>query len=496
MMTHPHPRPPRSRGEAELSRLNDDYDRLIDRLAAEFHARLPREQAQAVGAIYARYSSRHQDSIADQVRKLFEFAVARRIFVPRDAVCFDAAVRGAKDRRPGLDRLRSILARKAVNILLVFATNRLYRKTYKALQFVEEEVVERGIRAVFVSSGVDTADRERWRMMLQAYAMIDEFVGGMYAANVRAAHEGLFAGGLVCGTIPFGYLGVELPDQKSRRQRPRRALAIDPATGPWVEQAFQWFAEDHLSIGEVVRRFNDDRSIPRSPRGVDGRWTHEAIRYMLTNPRYRGWWEYGARENVWQSKKDYTRRVPRDQPLRAAPFEALRIVSDELWYRAQQRLTRADRSGAGRKPRGGDPRSRPRLIHGLFVCPVHDHILYVGGNFGKTLFCKACQGLTAAKRPLYSFLPRAGLEADLPDARRAGPPGSAARRGGPRRLPRRGRRPPATRPGRAGRPEVPHGEARAADPVHHGQSRRHRERLPGVPRPTPGSPRPARRVGC
>ena len=150
MTTHQHSGSPRSRAEAERSRLRDEYDREIDRLAAEFHARLPREQAQSVGAIYARYSSRFQDSIADQVRTLFEAAVAERIFVPREFVFFDAAVRGAKDRRPGLDRLRSILAGKAVDVLLVFSTNRLSRKTYKALQFVEEEVVERGIRCVFV----------------------------------------------------------------------------------------------------------------------------------------------------------------------------------------------------------------------------------------------------------------------------------------------------------------------------------------------------------
>ena len=103
----------------------------------------------------------------------------------------------------------------------------------------------------------------------------------------------------------------------SRAQRPRHAIEIDPAAAPWVEQAFRWYADDRLSIGEIVRRFNGDPKIPRSPRGVNGRWSHEAIRYMLANPRYRGRWEYGARENVFQSKQDYTRRVPRDQPLQA-----------------------------------------------------------------------------------------------------------------------------------------------------------------------------------
>jgi site-specific DNA recombinase len=407
MTTHQPTASPRSRAAADRSRLREEYDRQIDRLAADFHLRLPRDQARSTGAIYARYSSRLQDSIADQVRTLFEFAIAERIFVPREFVFFDAAVRGAKSRRPGLDRLRPILERRAAQVLLVFSTNRLSRKMFRAMQFVEEEVVERGIRCVFAKDHLDTADGDRWRVPLQFHAMTDEMVGGMYAENIRAAHEGLFAEGLVCCTITFGYRGREVPDQTSRRQRPRRALEIDPAAARWVEQAFRWYAEEGLSIGEVVRRFNDDPAIPRSPRGVDGRWSREAIRYLLANPRYRGHWEYGCRQNVFQSKQDYTRRVPRDRPLRSGQFDGLRIVADELWYRAQRRLTRPDRSGVGRKPRRGDPRSRPRLLHGLFVCPAHDQILYVGGPHGLWLHCKVCRQLPVGKRPLYSLLPRA-----------------------------------------------------------------------------------------
>jgi site-specific DNA recombinase len=144
MTTQDSARYPRSRSQAERTRLRAEYDREIDRLAAEFHARLPREQARSVGAIYARYSSRLQDSIADQVRSVFEFAVANRIFVPREFVFFDAAVRGAKSHRPGLDQLRPILKRKAIDVILVFSTNRLARKMYKAMQFVEEEVFDGG----------------------------------------------------------------------------------------------------------------------------------------------------------------------------------------------------------------------------------------------------------------------------------------------------------------------------------------------------------------
>ena len=123
---------PRSRREveAERQRLLEETGLAIDAIAAEFHARLPREQARSVGAAYARYSSRFQHSVADQVRGLLEAALAQGIFVPREFVFYDLAVRGAKNRRPGLDGLRAVLKRKAVQVLLIFTTNRLFRKTY------------------------------------------------------------------------------------------------------------------------------------------------------------------------------------------------------------------------------------------------------------------------------------------------------------------------------------------------------------------------------
>jgi hypothetical protein len=65
----PEPRSgPRSRQEIRRERqaLAERTQQEIDVLAAEFHALLPRARASAVGAIYARYSSRHQDSIAER----------------------------------------------------------------------------------------------------------------------------------------------------------------------------------------------------------------------------------------------------------------------------------------------------------------------------------------------------------------------------------------------------------------------------------------------
>jgi DNA invertase Pin-like site-specific DNA recombinase len=391
--------------EAERQQLHGDTQREIDAILNEFHAALPRGQAKCIGAVYARYSSRYQHSVADQVRGCLQAALQHGVFVPREHVFFDLAVRGAKQRRPGLDRLKEALARKAVHTLLILTTNRLSRKTYKSLQFVEEEVVGRGVRCVFVKSGVDTADEKRWRMLLNHFAAIDEFVTSMYADNIRVAQEGLFHDKRVFGTITFGFRAKEVAGPPTRQKRPRCEYEVDPDAAPWVVRIFRWFVEDRLSLAEIIRRLNADPSAPLGPKAVSGRWTRLAVKLLLANPRYRGCWSYGRTQTVWQVKQDYSRQLPRERPLGQEQFEDLRVVPDALWYAAQARLAALPANG-GRRPADGDRRSRPRLLNGLFVCAAHGRRLYVGGADGKFMLCPTCQGLPAAERPLFTQLNR------------------------------------------------------------------------------------------
>ena len=167
----------RSRKETQEARkrLHEKTSAAADQIAAEAHAKLPRSKAQSIGAIYVRFSTFFQDSAVDQIRALYEFALENKIFIPREYVYFDLGVRGYTSKRDGLDQLRAVLAAKKVNVLLLFATNRLFRKLYLTLQFVEEVVAERGIRCVFVKSGIDTANKDQWQMLLHLRGIVDEF---------------------------------------------------------------------------------------------------------------------------------------------------------------------------------------------------------------------------------------------------------------------------------------------------------------------------------
>jgi DNA invertase Pin-like site-specific DNA recombinase len=250
----------------------------------------------------------------------------------------DYAVRGCKENRPGINQLKQAVEAKSFNALLVFSTNRFYRKNYKSVRFVEEEIVERGLRCIFVTQNIDTADSKQWRMTLQVHGMMDENNATCYAENIRAAHQGLSRERIVVGTIAFGYGGEAIPGRLTKQKRPQRRVVIDETASKYVVQIFGWFVYSLLSIDEIARRLIADALAPPPPKSPDKKWTHKAVRGILTNVRYRGFLPYGEWESRWQSKADYSRQFLREKPLQLEHFEELRLVSDDIWFRAQARL--------------------------------------------------------------------------------------------------------------------------------------------------------------
>lgn len=128
------------------------------------------------------------------MRELLEYAVVHGIFVERNCIFCDAAVSGRKKNRPGLVEMKACLSQRHVKVLLVFTTNRLYRKGYALEQFVEEDVIGEGKQAIFVKSNLDTSKTAEWRMFLKMLSMIDEAACTMYAPNIRAAQGGTVSG--------------------------------------------------------------------------------------------------------------------------------------------------------------------------------------------------------------------------------------------------------------------------------------------------------------
>jgi DNA invertase Pin-like site-specific DNA recombinase len=227
----------------------------------------PRRQR---AGIYARFSTKYQHSTEDQVRKCREWAERNGLTVRPEHVFVDEAVTGRSSRRSGLAALRQALQDNQIDVVICLATNRLFRKAYKAAQFVEEEIVDRGKRAVFIDTNIDTADEGRWRQYFQIHSMLDEFTATSTVGHIRASQEGLFLQGRVFGSLTFGYCGQEVPGLTTRKGGPARRIVIDPVAAEWVQKAFHWFLQERLSILQIAQRLNAEGA-PPPPHVTDGR---------------------------------------------------------------------------------------------------------------------------------------------------------------------------------------------------------------------------------
>lgn len=396
-------RPIQNRSRAEV--LRRTLEEIVEAFAW-YEATFSRDKATCVGCCYARYSTDKQDSIGAQIRKILENAIRLGIYIPREFIFFDTVVSGKKGRREGLSKLEATLRDKKCQVLILFGTNRLFRKSWRTLQFADRVHQSWGIRIVFIAQGIDTNDK-KWELSLHAQAMIDQFVVTMYADNIRAAQEGLFERRLVFGCISYGYGGQIIDGEFSRTGKQRRRLVIEETTARVVRLIFDLYVNKRLGLNEIARVLNDDSSIPLPQRCSSGRWTDDTVRRVLTNSRYRGFWQYGLTESVYISEADYVGKVTRSEPLKAAQIEELRIIDDDLWFAAAQLITQNGHGYGGRKSIDGDFASRPQALNGLLHCEVHERPLVVSGAYGRHMVCPVCQCLPLRKRPLVSWLNRA-----------------------------------------------------------------------------------------
>lgn len=311
----------------------------------------------------------------------------------------DAGVTGRTHRREGLQKMLACLDCGEVDVVIALTTNRLARKVHVALRFVEEQIVEKRRRAVFVTQNIDTANTKSWRQLLHLHAMTDEMQAEMTAGHVKAAHVGLMRQGKVWGTMAFGYRGSAIDGTETRRGKRQRRVEVDPELAQVVREVYNWFTEEELTFQAIARRLRE-RGVAPPPKV--SRWTWRAVRRVLSNRRYIGDWSYGRTETVWQSSAGYGRQLELPAPQQEHREERLRIVEDVLFLRAQERVARYHGRGGRRRPGTDGP---PHLLHRLLWCETHRRHLIVCGHNATRLQCPQCRKL-GKDAPLFNSVGR------------------------------------------------------------------------------------------
>jgi site-specific DNA recombinase len=287
--------------------------------------------------IYARFSTDRQNesSIADQVRVCGEYAERQRWRIGE--VYEDQGISGAAlGNRPGVLRLQEAALARRLDVVLVTDLSRLSRSQGDLSKMIDR-LVAKGVRVIGVQDGYDSARRGH-KLQAGLCGIIGEAFREMVKDRTYAALESRAKQQKPTGGRAYGY----------------RDGKIDSGEAAIVVEIFGKFA-DGASCRTIAAELNG-RGIAspgscwnRTERRADG-WMGSGVRVILRNERYRGVVHWNVSE--WKKDPDTGKRTrvmrPRSEWITHTD-DSLRIVSDDLWARAQQRI----------KPAPGDDKLRP-----------------------------------------------------------------------------------------------------------------------------------------
>ncbi len=323
-------------------------------------------------AIYARVSSdrqKEEGTIASQRAALLEYAQAHELMVPPEWIFEDEGYSGAVLARPALERLRDLAAEGQIEVVLIYAPDRLSRK-YAYQVLLIEEFARSGVETVFVKS--PSAQTPEERLLLQFQGMIAEYERAQIAERTRRgirhrAKEGLVN---VLSSAPYGYRYIK------KTEHSQAYFAVEETQAEVVRKIFELYTQECWSIAAIAR-YLDEQKVPT--RMGKGRWQTATLWGMLRNPAYQGRAAYGKTQNCPSQKitrptrqrggyarHSSSKAVERGQWIEIA---VPALVSSESFALAQERLAHNQQLSLRNT-------KEPSLLQGLLVCEQCGYGLY------------------------------------------------------------------------------------------------------------------------
>ena len=329
-----------------------------------------------IAAIYARKSTEQHDvsveerSVARQVEHARAYAACRAWTVLEEHVYSDDGISGAEfDKRPGLVRLMNALRpRPPFQVLIMSEESRLGREQIETA-YALKQLITAGVRVFFYLEDRErTLDSPSDKLLLSVTAFADELERDKARqrtrdALIRKARQGHVTGGTV-----FGYQRREVRGPDGRRSHVERV--VHPAEAAIVRQIFELCAAGKGLKGIAVSLNEAGAPAPLPRRAYRPRaWSPSSVREILYRELYRGVvvWGQTRKRDRWGIKKSTT--CPPNEWVHVEIPE-LRIVSEDLWQTAHERLRAArrfyERATAGRP--AGVLAGAKYLLSGLASC--------------------------------------------------------------------------------------------------------------------------------
>ena len=260
--------------------------------------------------IYARYSSDRQteQSIERQLKECYAYAKRNNYAVVSEYI--DRAISGTTDHRPEFLRMIADSDKKCFQAVLVYQLDRFARNRYDSAIY-KSKLKKNGIRVLSARENIsDDASGVLMEALLEGMA---EYYSVELSQKIRRgmdinAEKCLCTGGNVA-------LGFYVDSEKH--------FQINPSTAPVVQKIFEMYVGGK-TMAEIIRYLNAQH-IKTS---YGNEFNKNSINRILRNKRYIGVYTYRGTE------------IPDGLP---------RIISDDLFYEAQDMMNKKKKAPARAK---------------------------------------------------------------------------------------------------------------------------------------------------
>ena len=262
--------------------------------------------------IYARFSSHNQteQSIEGQLKTCYEFAQKNGYTIVGEYI--DRAISGTTDARPDFLRMIEDSAKKGFQYVLVYQLDRFARNRYDSATY-KAKLKKNGVRVLSARENItDDASGILVEGLLESMA---EYYSAELAQKIRRGMD-INAEKCLCtgGNIALGF-----------KVAPDKHFIVDEETAPIVVKVFEMYASGQ-TVTEICDTLNAQGY--KTSRGVA--FNKNSLRKMLQNKRYIGIYTYKDKE------------IPGGMP---------RIISDDLFYKVQEVMTKNRKAPARSKAR-------------------------------------------------------------------------------------------------------------------------------------------------
>ena len=329
-------------------------------------------------AIYARYScdKQNETSLEDQIRRCTELAQRHGLSVSKDLIYTDAAVSGTDKGdalREGYRRLREDWDAGKFDVLVVDEFSRLSRDNVE--QAVLQKRLEKSRRVRLITAdGVDTQDPD-WQLRLGFQGLIAQQESRKLSYRVDRGMVGQLERGYMIAAPAFGYRLQRVFDDNQNHIG--SLWVIHEENASIVRQVFDMRAKGE-SMHKIAAWLNQ-KGVSCSRKGRDGQeahWRPARVKNMLENAIYKGIF-------VWRGSTTYAKKMKElGDEVQSVEYQRpeLRLVSDEVWIRCNNRSV--SRSGYG----GGQ-----HALTGVLTCGCCGATLAVSAmRRCRSLYCPVC----------------------------------------------------------------------------------------------------------